>query len=79
MIDQSNRAGKLCMNGSESSSISSPTVTKRYRHMNKSRDLLLNDKKLSRRTNPVKTPVVSQQLSPSYLTKGKSVQRSNII
>jgi len=73
MIDQSNRAGKLCINGNELSSVSSPTVTKRYKHMNKSRDLSINDKKLSRRTNPFKTPVVSQQLSPSYLTKGKSV------
>jgi hypothetical protein len=75
MIDQSNRAGKSCINDKESSSLSSsPIIKKRSKHLTKkSRDSSLNDRKLSRRTNPVKIPVVSQQLSPSYITKGKSV------
>jgi hypothetical protein len=74
MIDQSNRAGKLFINGSDRiNEPSSPTMIKRYKHLNKSRGSSSNDKKLYRRTNPVKTPVVSQQLSPSYFTTGKSV------
>ena len=73
MIDQSNRAGKLHIHGNKTSSICSPTITKRSKHMNKSRDLSLNDRKLSRRTNPVKTSIISQQISPLYRTKGKSI------
>jgi hypothetical protein len=78
MIDQSNRAGKLRVNVSDNRHEPVlPTVTKRYKHLNKSRGLSLNDKKLHRRTNPVKIPVISQQLSPLCLPKGKSVYRSN--
>ncbi len=77
MIDQSNRAGKLPINEHDqrqkSSSNCSPTVSKRSKHLNKSRELSFNDRKLSRRTKSVKTPVVSQPLSPPYMMKGKSV------
>jgi len=80
MIDQSNRAGKLYMNDNEPLLVSSPTVTKRNKkHSNKSRGLSLNNEKLYRRINSGQNPIVSQQLSPSYLMKGKSVKRSNII
>jgi hypothetical protein len=87
MIDQSNRAGKFDINGSGSDhineentpSVSSPTVTKSYKRQNKTRGLSLNERKLHRRSTPAKTPVVSQQLFPSYVPKGKSVKRSNII
>ncbi len=79
MIDQSNRAGKLYMNDNEPLLVSSPTVTKRNKHSNKSRGLSLNNEKLYRRINSGQIPIVSQQLSPSYLMKGKSVKRSNII
>jgi hypothetical protein len=79
MIDQSNRAGKLRVNGSDNRTEPlPPTITKRYKHLNKSRGLSLNDRKLHRRTNPVKIPVISQRLSPICLPKGKSVYRSNI-
>jgi hypothetical protein len=70
MIDQSNRAGKLNINGRKDvneqnslSSVSSPTITKRH----KSRALSQNK---SRRSNP---SVVFGRLSPSCLKKGKSV------
>jgi hypothetical protein len=75
MIDQSNRAGKCYINGSDNindpnslcipSSVSSPIMTKRHKYQSKSRELLLNKRKLHRRTN--------QQLSPLCITKGKSV------
>ncbi len=79
MIDQSNRAGKLRVNGSDRRPEPlPPTITKRYKHLNKSRGSSLNDRKLHRRTNPVKAPVISQQLPPLCLPKGKSVYRSNI-
>ena len=72
MIDQSNRAGKLDINGSddinESKLSLSTTITKRYKRQNKNRGLSLNERKLHRRTNPV----ISQQLIPSYVPKGKS-------
>lgn len=90
MIDQSNRAGKFYVNGNDKINenntlritpmVSSRTMTKRYNKcQEKSRDLLLNERKLHRRANPVKSPIVSQQLSPSYLMKGKSVYCSNMI
>ncbi|CAF4629306.1 unnamed protein product [Rotaria sp. Silwood1] len=85
MIDQSNRAGKFYINGNDNineenplcipSMVSSRTTTikRTNKRQEKSRDLLFNEKKLHRRTNPVKTlPVISQQLSPSYLLKGKT-------
>ena len=81
MIDQSNRAGKSCINGSDlkDANVPSHTVIKSSKHLNKSRGLSLNDRKLHRRTNPVRIPaVISEQLSPIYLPKGKSVYRSNI-
>ena len=80
MIDQSNRAGKLRVNGSDHRPEPlPPTITKRYKHLNKPRGLSLNDRKLHRRTNPVKTPVIPQQLPPLCLPKGKSVYRSNTV
>jgi hypothetical protein len=89
MIDQSNRAGKLNINGGETpdgqnllcvpaASVSSPTTAKRLNYTKYSRVLPQNQKRLHRRTNSSKMPVtaaaVASRRSPlSYMTKGKSV------
>jgi hypothetical protein len=89
MIDQSNRAGKLNINGSEDLDgpnllcIPSPStiVAKRYNHSKRIRGLSQNEKRLHRRTNSTKTPiasasaatVISRQSPLSYTTKGKSI------
>ncbi|UJR23735.1 hypothetical protein I4U23_026713 [Adineta vaga] len=72
MIDQSNRAGKS-YNEQNSlsipSSVSSPIVSNRCKRQTKSRELSSNKKTSYRQSNPVHP----QQLSFSYLAKGKSV------
>lgn len=84
MIDQSNRAGKFTVNGSDprtdvsSSSSSSFTSMKQHKRLNKSRELTSNDRNTYHRTSPVSAPAIYQQLSPLYIPKGKSVHRSNI-
>ena len=82
MIDQSNRAGKLPVNGSDPRNdvlTSSSTPTKQNKRSTKSRELISNDRNSYHRTSPVSAPVIYQQLSPLYIPKGKSVHhRSNI-
>ncbi|CAF3818936.1 unnamed protein product [Adineta steineri] len=88
MIDQSNRAGKSSIDGNDyineqnslhiplSVSTSSPIITNRSKRQNKSRELSLNKRKPHRQTKPVEIPVISQQLSPSSIVKGKSVNNA---
>jgi hypothetical protein len=88
MIDQSNRAGKLNIDGSEDldgqnllcvpTSICVPITAKRYNHSKRLRGVPQNQKKLHRRTNSTKMPitaaaVVSRRSPPLYMTKGKSI------
>ena len=76
MIDQSNRAGKLNVNGGKNfdgqnllcipppvcTSLTATTTT-RYNHLKQSRGLPQNQKKLHRRTNSTKTPVTAAAAS----------------
>jgi hypothetical protein len=87
MIDQSNRAGKLNINGSEDLDgpnllcLPSPCtpVAKRYNHSKQIRRLSQNEKRVHRRTTSTKLPitsaatVISRQSPLSYTTKGKSI------
>jgi hypothetical protein len=83
MIDQSNRAGKLNINGSEDLDgqnflrESPPPTGKGYDHSKRNQGLPQNQKRLHRRTKSTKIPVtaaiVSRQSSLSYMTKGKSI------
>ncbi|CAF3719355.1 unnamed protein product [Rotaria sordida] len=83
MIDQSNRAGKLRLNNGKDLDEQNFMYVHRHKHSKQTRELLQNSKNLyHRRTNSIKSPgktssasaspVISQRLPLSYITKGKT-------
>jgi hypothetical protein len=88
MIDQSNRAGKLNIDGSEDldgqnllcapTPICVPAIARRHNHSKRTRVLPQNQKKLHYRTKSTKMSApapadVSRRSPLSYMTKGKSI------
>lgn len=90
MIDQSNRAGKLNINGSKNPdggrillpvSPSSIMITKRQNHSKRIREITQNQKRMHRQTIPNKIPVtasaatvISRRSPLSYMTTGKNIK-----
>ncbi len=80
MIDQSNRAGKLNINGSEnldgqnvlSAHPSSTTVAKRHNQSKRTRGLPQNEKRLHHPTNSTKTPMTSAAAAAATVVSRQS-------